>query len=319
MLPTTLTDPDSVLIICGPTAIGKTAVAMAVQDALGGKAHAQLISADSALIYRGMDIGTAKPTHQEQQAYPHALIDIRDANESYSAADFVRDVDAELARAVAAGKKPIVVGGTMMYLKCLLQGIADLPQTDIVLREALEQELAERGAQSLHDDLAQYDLEAAAGIHPNNHQRLLRALAVVRTTGQSISAQWRSNDIGTLFDRTGLRHKSVVMLPQRRETLHQHIAQRFKQMLAAGFLDEVRSLMNRGDLTREMPSMRAVGYRQAWAHLVGETDQADFSAQATAATRQLAKRQMTWLRKWPNTLKVVSDTPSQTVDAVLGR
>ena len=319
MLPDTLSDHGSVLIICGPTAIGKTAAAMAVQDALGGKAQAQLISADSALIYRGMNIGTAKPTHQEQQAYPHALIDIRDPNESYSAADFVCDADAALARAVAAGKKPIIVGGTMMYLKCLLQGIANLPQTDASLRDELERELAERSAQSLHDELATHDPEAAAGIHPNNQQRLLRALAVVRATGQPISAQWRSNDIGTLFARTGLRHASVVMLPQRRETLHQRIAGRFRQMLAAGFLDEVRSLMDRGDVTREMPSMRAVGYRQAWAHLVGETDHADFVEQGIAATRQLAKRQMTWLRKWPDALEVVADTPSQTIDAILGR
>ena len=319
MSPNTLTDHGSVLIICGPTAIGKTAVAMAVQDALGGKAQAQLISADSALIYRGMDIGTAKPTHQEQQVYPHALIDIRDPNETYSAADFVADADAEIARAVAAGKKPIIVGGTMMYLKCLLQGIADLPQTDISLRGELERELAERSAQSLHDELAQHDPEAATGIHPNNHQRLLRALAVVRATGQPISAQWRSNAIGTLFERTGRRHRSVVMLPQRREILHQRIAGRFKQMLAAGFLDEVRSLMARNDLTREMPSMRAVGYRQAWTHLVGETDQAGFFEQGIAATRQLAKRQMTWLRKWPDAMEVVADTPNQTIDSIVGR
>ena len=292
---------------------------MAVQDALGGKAQAQLISADSALIYRGMDIGTAKPTHQEQQVYPHALIDIRDPNETYSAADFVADADAEIARAVAAGKKPIIVGGTMMYLKCLLQGIADLPQTDISLRGELERELAERSAQSLHDELAQHDPEAAAGIHPNNHQRLLRALAVVRATGQPISAQWRSNAIGTLFERTGRRHRSVVMLPQRREILHQRIAGRFKQMLAAGFLDEVRSLMARNDLTREMPSMRAVGYRQALALLVGETDQAGFLEQGIAATRQLAKRQMTWLRKWPDAMEVVADTPNQTIDSIVGR
>ena len=319
MSPNNLTDHGSVLIICGPTAIGKTAVAMAVQDALGGKAQAQLISADSALIYRGMDIGTAKPTHQEQQVYPHALIDIRDPNETYSAADFVADADAEIARAVAAGKKPIIVGGTMMYLKCLLQGIADLPQTDISLRGELERELAERSAQSLHDELAQHDPEAATGIHPNNHQRLLRALAVVRATGQPISAQWRSNAIGTLFERTGRRHRSVVMLPQRREILHQRIAGRFTQMLAAGFLDEVRSLMARKELTREMPSMRAVGYRQAWPHLVGETDQAGFFEQGIAATRQLAKRQMTWLRKWPDAMEVVADTPNQTIDSIVGR
>ena len=175
MVPDNLTDPGSVLVICGPTAIGKTAVAMAVQDALGGRERAQLISADSALIYRGMDIGTAKPTQQEQQRYPHALIDIRDPSESYSAANFVADADAEIARAAEAKKKPIVVGGTMMYLKCLLEGIADLPTTDIALHRELERELAERGAQSLHDELAQQDPEAAGSIHQMPHIKVLLA------------------------------------------------------------------------------------------------------------------------------------------------
>ena len=319
MVPDNLTDPGSVLVICGPTAIGKTAVAMAVQDALGGRERAQLISADSALIYRGMDIGTAKPTRQEQQRYPHALIDIRDPSESYSAADFVADADAEIARAAEAKKKPIVVGGTMMYLKCLLEGIADLPTTDIALRRELERELAERSAQSLHDELAQQDPEAAGSIHPNNHQRLLRALAVVRATGQPMSAQWRDNATGTLFERTGLRHASVVMLPLQRDQLHRRIAARFRQMLGMGFLDEVQALMNRGDLTRDMSSMRAVGYRQAWGHLLEETDETTFTEQGIAATRQLAKRQITWLRRWPDALEVVADTPDQTIQTILKR
>ena len=310
-------DPGSVLVICGPTAIGKTAVAMAVQDALGGTERAQLISADSALIYRGMDIGTAKPTLHEQRRYPHALIDIRDPSETYSAADFVADADAEIASAIAAKKKPIVVGGTMMYLKCLLEGIADLPATDIALRQDLERELAERSAQSLHYELAQQDPVAAGVIHPNNHKRLLRAIAVVRTTGQPMSAQWLDKSRGGLFERTGLRHESVVMLPMQRDRLHQRIAARFRKMLSVGLLDEVRELMNRGDLTRDMPSMRAVGYRQAWGHLVEETDKTTFIDQGIAATRQLAKRQITWLRRWPDALKLVADTPDQLIQAIL--
>ena len=188
---------SSVAVVIGPTAAGKTAAAMALQDLLGGPDKAQLISADSALVYRGMDIGTAKPSASELQQYPHQLIDIRDPSESYSAADFVRDADAVVHTALQQGKTPIIVGGTMMYLKCLLQGIADLPRTDISLRGELERELAERSAQSLHEELAQHDPDAAAGIHPNNHQRLLRALSVVRASGQPISAQWRSNAIGT--------------------------------------------------------------------------------------------------------------------------
>ncbi len=319
MVPDNLTDPGSVLVICGPTAIGKTVVAMAVQDALGGREHAQLISADSALIYRGMDIGTAKPTQHEQQRYPHALIDIRDPSENYSAADFVADADTEIARAIEAKKKPIVVGGTMMYLKCLLEGIADLPTTDIPLRRELERELAERSAQSLHDELAQQDPEAAGSIHPNNHQRLLRAMAVVRATGRPMSVLWRDNATGTLFERTGLHHESVVMLPLQRNQLHRRIAARFRQMLSMGFLEEVQALMNRGDLTRDMPSMRAVGYRQAWGHLIEEIDETTFIEQGIAATRQLAKRQITWLRRWPDALEVVADTPDQTIQAILKR
>lgn len=312
-------DANTVLIICGPTAIGKTAVAMAVQDAMGGSARAQLISADSALIYRGMDIGTAKPSPTELQSYPHKLIDIRDPVESYSAADFVADADAAIIEAGAVGKLPIVVGGTMMYLKCLLEGIADLPATDARMREQLDEELQERGAQALHDELAQRDPTVASGIHPNNHQRLLRALAVIRTTGAALSAQWQINAGGTLSERTGYRSRTLVMLPKDRGLLHQRIAGRFEQMLGAGLLGEVQSLMRDVNLRREMPSMRAVGYRQAWSHLMGEIDQATLLETGIAATRQLAKRQMTWLRKWPEGTEVISDHPEDSLMHLLGK
>lgn len=312
-----LADIESVLIICGPTAIGKTGVAMAVQDALGGPDCAQLISADSALIYRGMDIGTAKPSSEELQAYPHKLIDIRDPSETYSAADFVADADAAILQAVADGKKPVVVGGTMMYLKCLLEGIANLPPTDAGMRAVLEQELEKKGAAALHAELLQSDPRAAVAIHPNNHQRLLRALAVTRATGLALSEQWTSHAGGTLHERTGLKSQTLVMLPKDRSLLHQRIGQRFEQMLLQGFLAEVEGLVGRGGLHRDMPSMRAVGYRQAIAHLLGECDHAEFVEQGLAATRQLAKRQLTWLRKWSDAYVVVSDDPEDALNAVL--
>ena len=308
---------ESVLIICGPTAIGKTSVAMAAQDALGGPDHAQLISADSALIYRGMDIGTAKPSIAELQTYPHRLIDILDPSETYSAADFVADADAAILQAVAEGKKPIVVGGTMMYLKCLLQGIASLPSTDEDMRTVLEKELQEKGAAALHAELLQRDAKSAAAIHPNNHQRLLRALAVTRTTGLALSDQWVSHAGGTLDERTGLKSQTLIMLPKDRRLLHQRIGTRFEQMLRQGFLAEVESLIGRGDLHRDMPSMRAVGYRQAVSHLLGECDHAEFVEKGLAATRQLAKRQLTWLRKWSDALVVVSDDPEDAQNALL--
>ncbi len=315
--PGRFTDPNSVLIICGPTAIGKTAVAMAVQDALGGADKVQLISADSALIYRGMDIGTAKPTAAELRAYPHKLVDILDPRESYSAADFVADSDAAIQEALRAQKKPVFVGGTMMYLKCLLEGIADLPATDHAMRQRLDQELSQKGAEALHAELMAQDPQAAANIHPNNHQRLLRALAVLRNTGGSLTDHWRQNAGGTLGERLGVACQTVIMMPKDRALLHQRIAARFTQMLADGFLGEVEGLMKRADLHRNLPSMRAVGYRQAWGHLLGEVDQQTFLEQGIAATRQLAKRQLTWLRKWPNATVVESDSPDDTTSRVL--
>jgi tRNA dimethylallyltransferase len=311
------TDPDSVLILCGPTAIGKTAVAMAVQDALGGPDKVQLISADSAMIYRGMDIGTAKPSTDELRAYPHKLVDILDPLESYSAADFVADSDAVIAEALLAKKKPVFVGGTMMYLKCLLEGIADLPATDQTTRQALERELAQKGQQALYAELQAQDPQAAANIHPNNHQRLLRAVAVIRSTGGSLTDHWRQKAGGTLGQRLGVGYQTLIMMPEDRTLLHRRIATRFTQMLTDGFLGEVEGLMQRADLHRDLPSMRAVGYRQAWSHLLGEVDQQTFIDQGVAATRQLAKRQLTWLRKWPKASVVISDNPDQATSRIL--
>ena len=310
-----LADSESVLIICGPTAIGKTGVAMAVQDALGGSHRAQLISADSALIYRGMDIGTAKPSTEELRAYPHKLIDIRDPSEAYSAAEFVADVDAAIVEAIAAGKKPIVVGGTMMYLKCMLEGIASLPSTDENMRAVLQQELEEKGATVLHDELMRQDPRAAANIHPNNHQRLMRALAVIRETGSPLSAQWASHAGGTLYERTGHRSQTVIMLP-RIVVFCISVSTSGSNKCCSRVLAEVEALVSRRDLHPGMPSMRAVGYRQAVAHLMGECDYAEFVQKGLAATRQLAKRQLTWLKKWPDATPVVSDDPDDARNVV---
>ena len=290
---------SSVAVVIGPTAAGKTAAAMALQDLLGGPDKAQLISADSALVYRGMDIGTAKPSASELQQYPHQLIDIRDPSEPYSAADFVRDADAVIHSALQQGKTPIIVGGTMLYVQRFVRGIAELPSADPALREHLQQQLQQHGALAMHQRLVQFDAAAAAKIHPNNHQRLLRALEVIEATGKSMSSQWQNANSGGAEQRLPIKLVTAAVVPEQREVLHAQIATRFDAMLRSGFVAEVERLMQRGDLHPDLPAMRAVGYRQAWQFLRGDVSHADFIDQALAATRQLAKRQLTWLRRWP--------------------
>ena len=290
---------SSVAVVIGPTAAGKTAAAMALQDLLGGPDKAQLISADSALVYRGMDIGTAKPSASELQQYPHQLIDIRDPSEPYSAADFVRDADAVIRAALQQGKTPIIVGGTMLYVQRFVRGIAELPSADPVLREHLQQQLHQHGALAMHQRLVQLDAAAATKIHPNNHQRLLRALEVIEATGKSMSSQWQNAHSGGAEQRLPIKLVTAAVVPEQREVLHAQIATRFDAMLRSGFVAEVERLMQRGDLHPDLPAMRAVGYRQAWQFLRGDVSHADFIDQALAATRQLAKRQLTWLRRWP--------------------
>ncbi len=290
----------SVAVVIGPTAAGKTAVAMALQDQLGGPAKAQLISADSALVYRGMDIGTAKPTAQELAAYPHRLIDIRDPSEPYSAADFVNDADAAIVAALEQQQTPIIVGGTMLYVQRFINGIAELPSADSAMRLELQEQLAQLGGAAMHAQLSAIDPVAAAKIHPNNHQRLLRALEVVRATGQPMSAQWQAAEGATATSRLPIKLVTAAVVPTQRQILHQRILERFEAMLQAGFLAEVEKLMQRGDLHPDLPALRAVGYRQAWQFLRGDCAHAEFVAAALAATRQLAKRQLTWLRGWSN-------------------
>jgi len=302
----------------GPTASGKTDLAMALCDRL----PCEIISVDSAMIYRGMDIGTAKPTAAELARAPHRLIDICDPAETYSAADFRRDALAAMAEITAAGRIPLLVGGTMMYFKALIHGMSGLPSASSDVRRALEQEAEERGWEALHEELQSLDPIAAERIHPNNRQRLMRALEVLRLTGKPISEFWKaesgpgeqpalveqSADVKdyTYFTRWQADETSslpytvtqLAMMPPERRVLHERIRLRFLKMLEAGFLDEVRALMLREDLNPDLPSMRCVGYRQAWSYLSGEDDYETFVSKGVAATRQLAKRQLTWLRKW---------------------
>ncbi|WP_372996707.1 tRNA (adenosine(37)-N6)-dimethylallyltransferase MiaA [Marinobacter sp.] len=303
----------------GPTASGKTDLAMALCDHL----PCDIISVDSAMIYRGMDIGTAKPTPEELERAPHRLIDICDPAETYSAADFRRDALAAMAEITAAGRVPLLVGGTMMYFKALLHGMPGLPSASPRIRRELEEEAEERGWDALHRELRRQDPVAAERIHPNNRQRLMRALEVLRLTGKPISAFWEAEtgpgneaaeatgkrgDIEdyTYFtrwqaDETSLLPYTVVqlaMMPPERRVLHERIRLRFLKMLEAGFLEEARALMLREDLHPDLPSMRCVGYRQAWSYLSGDDDYETFVSKGVAATRQLAKRQLTWLRKW---------------------
>ena len=307
----------SVAVVIGPTAAGKTAAAMALQDLLGGPDKAQLISADSALVYRGMDIGTAKPSASELQQYPHQLIDIRDPSEPYSAADFVRDADAVIHTALQQSKTPIIVGGTMLYVQRFVRGIAELPSADPALREHLQRQLQQHGSLAMHQRLVQLDAAAAAKIHPNNHQRLLRALEVIEATGKSMSSQWQNANSGGAEQRLPIKLVTAAVVPEQREVLHAQIATRFDAMLRSGFVAEVERLMQRGDLHPDLPAMRAVGYRQAWQFLRGDVSHADFIDQALAATRQLAKRQLTWLRRWPGIDVQSSANPGSLAQQIL--
>ena len=275
------------LCLIGPTAAGKTELALQLAEAHG----AEIVSVDSALAYRGMDIGTAKPSPAERARVRHWLIDVREPTQSWSAADFVADAEAAIGDIESRGRRPLLVGGTMLYLRALLQGLSELPAADPALRAQLAAELAERGAAALHAELARIDPDAAQRIHPNDPQRLLRALEVYRQTGTPISVLQRA------WAGTPRRQGVLLALaPADRGLLHRRIEQRFDAMLAAGFLDEVRALVQLPGIHRDLPSMRSVGYRQAWGHLAGEYDLARCRDLAIFATRQLAKRQLTWLR-----------------------
>lgn len=272
----------------GPTASGKTDLAIALVERL----PCEIISVDSALIYRGMDIGTAKPDAETLACAPHRLIDILDPAESYSAARFRDDALREMAEITAAGRIPLLVGGTMLYYRALQQGLSQLPKSDPEVRTRIEAEAAERGWQALHRRLAEVDPESAARIHPNDPQRLSRALEVYELSGQPLSVLWREQE------RSSFPYRAVklAVAPADRTLLHQRIALRFGMMLQQGFVEEVEALYRRGDLHPELPAIRCVGYRQVWSYLAGEWDREEMAQRGIIATRQLAKRQFTWLR-----------------------
>lgn len=288
------------IFLMGPTASGKTDLAMALCKVL----PCELISVDSALIYRGMDIGTAKPSKAQLAEFPHRLVDILDPAQSYSAADFRRDALAAMAEITSRGKIPLLVGGTMLYFKALLDGLADMPAADASVRAELQAQAETHGWQALHDQLAAVDPVSAARIHPNDPQRLIRALEVYRVSGLSMTAHREQQTAqSTAAAASGTPQlpytvASLAIAPADRKVLHDRIASRFSTMLDQGFLDEVLALRSRGDLHAGLPSIRAVGYRQVWDHLDGKLTWAEMQERGIIATRQLAKRQFTWLRSW---------------------
>jgi tRNA dimethylallyltransferase len=288
----------------GPTASGKTALAVSLVE----RFPLEIISVDSALVYRGMDIGTAKPDAATLARAPHHLLDIRDPTEAYSAAAFCDDARRLMADIVARGKVPLLVGGTMLYFRALLQGLDDLPRADPVLRQELEAEAASRGWPALHAELAQVDPATAARLAPNDSQRIGRALEIFQLSGMPMSA---------LLDKASstlpYRVLQLALIPSDRAVLHQRIAARFDAMLEEGLIDEVETLRRSNALKADLPSMRAVGYRQAWAYLDGDIDMKALREQGIAATRQLAKRQLTWLRSWPDA--VMLDCPAEDLEA----
>ncbi|MFO7593965.1 MAG: tRNA (adenosine(37)-N6)-dimethylallyltransferase MiaA [Pseudomonadota bacterium] len=280
------------IFLMGPTASGKTDLAVELVRRL----PVEIISVDSAMVYRGMDIGTAKPDAQILAEAPHRLIDILDPAQSYSAARFRADALQQMAEITAAGRIPLLVGGTMLYYRALQQGLAVLPEADPAVRARIEAEAQELGWQALHERLAAVDPVSAERIHPNDPQRLQRALEVYELTGRPLSRLWEEQRGESL----PYRPVKLVVAPDDRTELHQRIALRFERMLQQGLVEEVEALYRRGDLGPELPSIRSVGYRQVWQYLAGELSREELSEKGIVATRQLAKRQFTWLRSEQN-------------------
>ncbi|MEI6858963.1 MAG: tRNA (adenosine(37)-N6)-dimethylallyltransferase MiaA [Shewanella sp.] len=283
------TSLPKIITLMGPTASGKTALAIELVK----EHNCEIISVDSALIYRGMDIGSAKPTAEELAVAPHRLIDLRDPLQSYSAADFRTDALREIADIVKSGKTPLLVGGTMLYFKALLEGLSPLPAADAVIRAGIAAEAESYGWQHLHDELNRVDPVSAERIHPNDPQRLSRALEVFRISGKNLTELTQVKSPPLPYEVT-----QFAISPKDRKVLHLSIEERFKMMLNQGFVEEVLALRQRNDLHLELPSMRCVGYRQCWQYLDGDYDYNTMVDKGIIATRQLAKRQLTWLRGW---------------------
>ncbi|MBG0761230.1 tRNA (adenosine(37)-N6)-dimethylallyltransferase MiaA [Vibrio cidicii] len=295
------------LFLMGPTASGKTELAIRLRQ----KYPVEIISVDSALIYKGMDIGTAKPDEREQQLAPHRLIDILDPAQSYSAADFRRDAFQAMNEIAAQGKIPLLVGGTMLYFKALLEGLSPLPAANPEIRQQIEQEALTKGWSVLHDELKEIDPVSAARIHPNDPQRLSRALEVFRISGKTLTELTQTKGESLPF-----RVKQFAIAPKDRTELHRRIELRFDKMMEAGFEQEMKTLHAREDLHPDLPSIRCVGYRQMWDYLDGNGTLDEAIYRGICATRQLAKRQITWLRSWDNLTWLDSEDIEQSLETL---
>lgn len=286
----------------GPTASGKSDLAIRLAQKLAQTHPVEIVSVDSAMVYRGLDIGTAKPNTTERAGIPHHLIDIRDPSQPYSAADFLNDARGLVSDIVRKQRIPLLVGGTMLYFKSLKEGIAELPPADGSVRQSISDYASRNGWSAIHERLRVIDPVAAERIHPNDPQRLQRALEVYELTGQSLTALQQAGR-----QRDGLKGSmcQIAIVPSDRAELHSRIALRFEQMVTDGLIEEVSGLFDRGDLTSSLPAIRSVGYRQVWQHLSGELSHSEMVERAVIATRQLAKRQYTWLRSWRD-LNVIS-------------
>lgn len=297
--------PIDVVLLMGPTASGKTDLALKLAE----RWPIQIISVDSAMVYRGMNIGTGKPDADVLARFPHELVDILDPAQSYSAGQFVRDARAAIERAHAHGKLPLLVGGTMLYFRALRHGLAEMPQADPAIREQLDAEAARVGWPQMHSELARVDPHAAARIQRNDAQRIQRALEVFRITGRTLSEHHATQ---TAAVEQGLRFFAYAWVPGERERIYGAIERRFNQMMQHGLLEEVRALFERSDLHAALPSIRSVGYRQLWEHLSGSVTLDSAMKQAILATRHLARRQLIWLRRerdvsWIDALETSAD------------
>ena len=299
------TERPPAIFIMGPTASGKTDLAIALQEHL----PVELINVDSAQIYRQLDIGSAKPDKATLAVAPHRLINILDPLESYSAADFIADATREMAEISSRGKIPLLVGGTMLYFKALLEGLSDMPPADADIRAEILKHAQDFGWASVHEQLRAVDPESAASLHPNHSQRIQRALEVYRISGVPMSLLRSEPNVGSVAQSYNI--KQIALLPNNRKLIHRRIDIRFRKMMEAGFEAEVRALFQRGDLHADLPAIRSVGYRQIWQYLQGQCSLDEAVEKGIIATRQLAKRQITWLRNWPSSCEIQVDNETE--------